>query len=292
MYVTLRINNQFTQTLLVLPKNKDTKIRMKRALLNITSILQVLLLIGLYMSGDNLSVNEATAATTLDLNLTDNHLKRYRYTPSIWPEPQYVRVGAHTRVYYAYLPKNHKTRLPVIVALHGAGRGGISMVDTWRKTADANGFAVIGLDSNTKKRWRVNMDQHAFIEAALYDFLKTHGLQAEDVYLFGHSSGARQAIVQAVRRPAYFKRVAAHAGTLQINNASPALLRNVHTEVGLFLGDNDAIFSMPTGQATVDWLSSMGMPARLYILQNHGHWYYSDATKINNRIWQYLESGE
>jgi len=33
------------------------------------------------------------------------------------------------------------------------------------------------------------------------------------------------------------------------------------------------------------------MPAKLFILKNHSHWYYEDADVINERIWQFLISG-
>lgn len=228
--------------------------------------------------------------TSIDLGLTDQSLSRYEYIPSYVPPVEYVNVDGIRRSYYTFVPDSVQTRLPLIVALHGAGRDGVSMVDTWYEVAQANGVAVIGLDSKGR-RWDVNDDQQAFIELAIKDFLTKNQLEAENIYLFGHSSGAKQAIAQAVRHPDFYERVAVHAGTLPIKDRKQ-FLADVKTEVAIFLGDSDRIFSVPSARVTINWLDALGIPAKLYVLKNHSHWYYEDATVINMRIWQFLSEGK
>ena len=178
--------------------------------------------------------------------------------------------------------------MPVLVALHGAGRSGLSMIDTWQTNANKHSFIIVapeGLNGN----WDLQRDEASFITAAIKDTLSQRKIKSAKIYLFGHSNGAKQAIAQAVRHPGMFHKVAAHAGTLPLKidksivNVSPKSVK-----VAMFLGDSDHIFSADSGRQTVRWLSSIGIESDFYILKDHSHWYYKDAHRINESIWGFL----
>lgn len=233
---------------------------------------------------------QPTPPRLVDLHLTDKNLKNYEYTPKVEESDRIsIRYNKRDRSYFVFVPQRKILSMPILVALHGAGRSGASMIDTWRRNAEENSIIVIapnGLNSN----WDIGVDEKGFIEAIINETISNSKIEPGNIYLFGHSSGAKKAIAMAYRHPAMYDGVVAHAGTLPsgISKFSePSLPKNL--SVGLFLGDSDHIFSVESGNQTIRWLSSEGLDADLFILKDHSHWYYSDAYKINKRVWKYLQ---
>ena len=224
----------------------------------------------------------------LDLALTDKNLSIYNYQPSVHTKAVEVDVNGIKRSFYVYVPdKEVEGKMPVLIALHGAGRTGLSMLDTWHQVAYENNFIVIAPDG-IRERWSVNLNEMSFIDAAI-DTVNNHiKIDAENVYLFGHSNGGKQAISQAVLYPRYFQKVAVHGATLPSTLDTGVKLIENDLRIGLFLGDSDSIFSVKSARKTVEWLSSLELESDLYILKDHTHWYYSDAYQINTTIWNYL----
>lgn len=232
--------------------------------------------------------NQVNAAEQeLDLQLTDKSLRTFDYQPKIAESEQITfKFNGINRSYFIYTPKQIESTTPVLVALHGSARTGASMIDTWRPLADKYGFIIIA-PNGMNMNWSLTTDEANYVAALLNQELGKLHIKNKDIYLFGHSSGARQAIALAVMLPNLFKKVAVHAGTLpsEVNSNNP---KPNNTRVALFLGDDDILFPLASGRKTIQWLSSLGIDSTLFVLKNHGHWYYTDANKINKSLWAWL----
>ncbi len=233
-----------------------------------------------------MSVSAFAFEVAVDLQLTSHTLKQFRYAPRTPPSSIHtVTVGDSTRLYRTYIPKNlDKNGVTVVIALHGAGRTGHSMIDTWAGNADKHGFVVLAPDG-INKNWNVRGARLALLERIIEGAVKRYGWQVKRTFLFGHSNGAKMALKFFADSPNRFQAVAVHAGTLPgvrpKNKATGA-------RVALFLGDNDHIFSLNSARQTTAWLDDMGATWRLYVLKKHNHWYYNDAHRINESIWQFM----
>lgn len=228
----------------------------------------------------------------LHLGLTDTRLKVFDYQPLV-PESlrNNVKFNGVDRSYFVYVPSRYGLDMPVLVALHGAGRTGASMIDTWRHMADKHSFVIIAPDG-LGQNWSLGDADTNFILTLLDYEMKNLQMTRARTYLFGHSSGGRQALVLAANQPGLFTRTAVHAGTLPLppSTHKPSDSPPTHS-VALFLGDSDDLFSLDSARQTMHWLSSLGLDSSLYILRNHGHWYYADSGRINDRIWLWLDKG-
>ena len=114
---------------------------------------------------------------------------------------------------------------------------------------------------------------------------------ASEIFMFGHSNGAKKAIALAAHNPDLFDGVVAHAGTLPIETKQgPQVNPYTGFKLGLLLGGRDHLFSIASARQTLRWLASMGMDSHLFVLNGHSHWYYDDAPQINALAWWYLNS--
>lgn len=225
----------------------------------------------------------------IDLKLNDLKLSKFEYVPAVNERERInFRYRDEVKSYFVHVPKSTPKEMPVVVALHGAGRSGSSMVDAWRKCSDKHGFMVVA-PNGVGNNWDVAIDDSGFINEATKDALNKFGKSSKKIYLFGHSNGARKAISLAALYPNEYTAIAVHAGTLPeltksaINHQASALPR-----VGIFLGDRDHIFSVESARETTAWLEKYGYPTSLIIMQNHSHWYYEDFDRINASVWAFM----
>ncbi len=225
----------------------------------------------------------------IDLQLKNLSLKQYQYSPAIAEDKRisFEHEGI-TESYFFYRPENWRQQMPVLIALHGAGRSGASMIDAWKNSAEKYGFIVIA-PNGRGNRWDPARDDSAFIHAAIPHALNNLQIQISQIYLFGHSSGALKALALAATHPAEFTSVVAHAGTLpQISN-HPLLSADIpKPKVGIYLGDSDHIFSVESARTTISWFSNSGFSTSLFVLKNHSHWYYEDFDRINESAWNFM----
>ncbi len=226
----------------------------------------------------------------MNLALTDKSLKQFHYSPIFTGAASgSIRLNDQLRTYYYYVPDSasKETSLPFLLALHGAGRTGLSMIDTWRKIADKYGFVIVA-PNGINKNWSIkNSDLQLFKKVVVDVELKSERSHSH-IYVFGHSNGAAKAIWEGANNQAYFDRVAVHGGTLPKKVGSGVKNKPTSMKVGLFIGDSDHIFSIDSARQTSRWLTSIGVQSDIYILENHTHWYYQDANRINSSIWAYL----
>jgi polyhydroxybutyrate depolymerase len=118
-----------------------------------------------------------------------------------------IRVGGLQRSYLVHVPKGHSqtTPMPVVLALHGATMNAAMMA--WfsglNPKADEAGFLVVypnGTGTRESFTWnggsccgyamQNNVDDVAFISALLDDLMRTHPVDARQIYVTGMSNGA------------------------------------------------------------------------------------------------------
>lgn len=225
----------------------------------------------------------------IDLKLNDLKLSRHNYVPAV-DERERINFKYRNEVksYFMNVPKSIANEMPVVVALHGAGRSGSSMVDAWRKCSNKHGFMVVA-PNGVGNNWDLAKDNADFIKEATKDALNRSGVKSTKIYLFGHSNGARKAISLAALYPNEYTAIAVHAGTLpELTKLSINHRASVLPRIGFFLGDRDHIFSVDSARETAAWFEKNGYSTLLLILQNHSHWYYEDFDRINESIWAFM----
>lgn len=233
--------------------------------------------------GGHISSESRAREQMVNLGLRANPATNYIESVDKYPKRVFENKG-EKRSYYVYYPEGIGSNVDVLIALHGANRTGISMIDTWKATADKYRFIIVAPNAQNSA-WS-NSDSIDFIMNSMGAALHEKKLKAKNTYLFGHSSGGIRAIDLLAKSPDLFTKVAIHAASLP----SPPIdiTSGGSKQVGLFIGDSDALFPLESGRETAGWLLENGYLPTLYILQNHSHWYYDDYDKVNNAIWYFL----
>lgn len=196
------------------------------------------------------------------------------------------------RAYYLFVPDNVKGAAPLIVALHGSGRNGLSLVEKWKDLAKKEGIIIVGPDSQDSVVWKVPEDGPDFLYD-LVEMLKTkYTINARRVYLFGHSAGAGQALTMSLVESQYFAATAIHAGALRADAYSIIDMAKRKIPIAIFVGTNDQYFPLQVVRATRDALNNRGFSSQLTEIKGHTHWYYDRAPEINRSAWEFLKARE
>lgn len=162
-------------------------------------------------------------------------------------EHLYLKHGGLDREFYLYRPADLKTGAPLILVLHGYGKGGaLSQPGEFMDLADANGFAVCYVQGWEErpgaKSWNVGYDGQVEIGYKVddVDFLcklakhlqKTYGLSKENTFLTGMSNGGEMCYLMAMKRPDAFAAIASVAGLtlerMDRNYRKPVPFMEVH----------------------------------------------------------------
>lgn len=195
-----------------------------------------------------------------------------------------LRYWLRERTYHAYDGRRSgdDRQRPAILLLHGSGRTGISMLDMWRRVADAHNLVLIAPDSSSRRGWSSFADSPGFLTAALDDASEHYAIDRDQVFLFGHSAGAVYAMMLAEENELGVRAIGLHAGYGQVSQQASA---QPSVPMAIFLGEHDQLFSVDGARQAGQLLSSNGHDVTLSLLPNHGHWYYADGPDINREAW-------
>jgi len=203
------------------------------------------------------------------------------------PEDVINRAKRHQtdgRRWFSYQPDNNRQAYPVVLLFHGAGRDGLSMIDMWRSVADQEGIFLIALNG-IQQNWP-SETVHATI---LHDILAQAGqisqLDMNQVYLFGHSNGAKyvQALINQTEGP--WRAAAVHGG---FADPIQAIIPADPKPIRFYLGARDHIFQPDVARYVAHALTERGHPADLQIIPNHTHWFYDAGPTITADAWAWL----
>lgn len=203
-----------------------------------------------------------------------------------------VSTGIMQKAYYnVYLP-NGETQIapykrPAILLLHGAKRTGASLVERWQEVADRNDVILIGPHANPA--WNPSKDGQGRLTTILNDAVKKYNIDTSRVYLFGHSMGGNMAWVMAATNPHQFAAIGIHAGNVPPNIYNIYSSIDRHTPIVVLNGTQDRGFPIKAVAQTAEAIAGYGYDIDLYIIKNHGHWYYDIAPMLNDVVWDFFQ---
>jgi predicted esterase len=208
------------------------------------------------------------------------------YTPSpVGLEKYALGIAEKKRVFYLYVPRSLKPHAPAMILLHGAERDGISMADSWRKSAERRGMILVAPDA-VDHYWDFDADK-AFIAALLQFLQQDKRVDARRIYLFGHSNGAVVGLPLVALFSQNLAAAAIHAGMVTNKKFLPVIKASKRKiPLCVINGSDDA--SMPAIRAryAAQLFADAGHPAAYIELTGHNHWYYTLSDWINELAWQ------
>ncbi|HZS48906.1 MAG TPA: alpha/beta hydrolase-fold protein [Blastocatellia bacterium] len=200
-----------------------------------------------------------------------------------------INSGGKSRIYYLFVPDNLKPSAPLMIALHGSGRDGTSLIQQWREVASKEGFILVAPDANNSQGWSTGVDGPDFIHDVVEAVKTKYSVNPRKVYLFGHSAGAVFALYMGMLESEYFAAVAIHAGAWR-DQSEFGFMEEAKRKlpISITVGDKDQFFPLHDVNATTEALKKAGFSVDLTVIKGHDHNYYGIASKINPGIWAFL----
>lgn len=211
------------------------------------------------------------------------------------PAIQAVSSGGTKRSYYLYAPASieRSAAAPLLVLLHGSGSDGRSMLREWTSLADSQGLVLVAPNATSLVGWRIREDGPEFLRDVVEAVAAQININRQRVYLFGFSAGAVHALTIGAIESEYFAALAIYAGSWRDRESFVALkFARRRIPVGLFIGDVDPLFSMPSVLSTKAAFEKAGHLVLLEVLPRQGHIYAAVSARVNRDAWEFLRSAE
>jgi predicted esterase len=204
-----------------------------------------------------------------------------------------ITSGGRKRSYYLFVPDNLKAPAPLVVLLHGSGRNGKVLIDTWKDLAEKEGFIIVGPDSEDPSAWVLGKDGPDFLHDLVEALKSKHPINPRRVYLFGHSGGAVFGLVMSTVASEYFAAVAVHAGAFR-SKTEFEMIGNAKRKIpiSIWVGTSDPFFSVREVRATRDGFGAKNIVVQVNEIPGHNHNYYGIAGRINESAWEFLKQVE
>jgi poly(3-hydroxybutyrate) depolymerase len=211
-------------------------------------------------------------------------------TPRDPVERQTFTYNGIQRTWFCLIPSapDPHSPLPVVVLLHGSDHDGSEMTGAWQGLASREGLILVAPNSRNTQVWNPQSDSPAFLHAVVDQVAARHPVDPKRIYLFGHSGGARYAIVLALLDSQYFAAVGAHAGSLGAEDNQLFQIARRRTPLALWVGDQDPLFSVDAVTATRDSFLRHGFPVQLTVIPFHDHIYELVASQVNQQAWEFF----
>lgn len=192
-----------------------------------------------------------------------------------------------SRIWFSHVPQQERPA-PLVVLLHGASRDGLSMIEMWRNTAEAEGLALLAPNS-AGASWPLENPDPAFLIALIAEMAALHSIDPDNIYLFGHSDGAAYAQLLLNRSTGPWRAAALHAGFANPNWLKPA---SEPKPFRLYIGELEHIFPIDIARAQGKNLAELGHDNDLIVIPNHTHWFYEAGPQIAQHAWRWFASLE
>lgn len=172
-----------------------------------------------------------------------------------------------------------------VLLLHGSLRDGRSMLDMWQKIA-ANGAVLVAPDSLEPANWNLKNDGAAFQTAALAAAMAVSPFDPERVFLYGHSSGAIQALNLGNCTDLQVQKIAVHAGFFK---GCAGWRKPIPHPYLIQTGDLDQTVPLQDVRASAQLIAKKGSPVDLTVIAGHDHWYYHIGPALAAQAWQFFQ---
>lgn len=204
-----------------------------------------------------------------------------------------ITSGGRKRSYYLFVPDTVKAPAPLVVLLHGSGRNGKTLIDTWQDLAAKEGFIIVGPDSDDPSAWILGRDGPDFLHDLVEALKSKYPINPRRVYLFGHSGGAVFGLVMSTVASEYFAAVAVHAGAFR-SKTEMEMIGNAKRKIpiSIWVGTNDPFFSLREVRETRDAFATKDIVVQVNEIPGHDHNYYAIASRVNASAWEFLKQAE
>jgi len=206
-----------------------------------------------------------------------------------------IEIGGQKHNYYVYAPKavQDRSRAPMLVLLHGAGRDGLSLIDPWKDLAAQEGIILVAPNAANGRMWQLKVDGPEPLTAMSDAVRRKYRADANRVYLFGHSAGAAFSLYMAFQAPDVFAAIAVHAGDVQptaekdIVGPLKAVVRK--TPILVQVGSDDPYFPPAAVRRTQALFQAAAFPFEVKEIPHHDHDYYAISADVNRDAWAFLK---
>ncbi len=195
--------------------------------------------------------------------------------------------AGHSRTCYFYVP-NDPAPMPLVVLLHGSGWDGRELANPWKSLAAAEHFIIVAPNSLQADTWSLEDDSPEFLHQVVNQIKAIHAIDETQIYLFGHSGGARYALALALIDSGYYAATAAHAGALSPQSVRFFGLAKRYMPVAIWMGDHDSLFPLASVKATKAMFEEHGFHLELFIIPNHTHNYDEVSTEVDRKVWDFF----
>ena len=176
---------------------------------------------------------------------------------------------------------------PALILFHGSGRDGRSMLGMWASFAKDQGVILIAPNANASG-WSLSDFNAKSVEQILRDAQTFYPIAPDQIYLFGHSGGAKLVQALANQGDGPWRAVASHAGVIDASDVQTA--PNPARPIHVFNGDTDQNYPIWYVEKSVESLLAAGHDVSVTLIEGHGHWYYNIGPKLAPLIWDALVS--
>jgi predicted esterase len=176
--------------------------------------------------------------------------------------------------------------LPAILLLHGAGDDPDNFIDAWKHFAGKNSIVLVAPELPREQKFEA-VTPKVFV-CVMNEAAHFAPIDAQRIYVFGHSMGGYLGYDAAMFDSEYFAAVAIHA--MFIADEYKSILGHATRKIpiAIYSGDQDELVPIEKVRATRDMLIKAGFPVQYTELKGHSHNYYAASDAINSNVWKFL----
>ena len=193
----------------------------------------------------------------------------------------------NTDYQYLLYAEPHTAPAPAVLLLHGAGDHAANFTDNWTHLAHREHAVLI--TPEIPREIKFEPVAPAVFECMVEDAKKQTAIDAQRVYLFGHSMGGYLGFDTAMYDSEYFAAAAIHGSDIADDYVSILDKAKRKIPIAIYIGDSDQYFPLAHVRKTRDLLNKNGFPVHYVEIVGHDHNYYEVAEKVNKDAWKFFE---
>lgn len=189
---------------------------------------------------------------------------------------------------YQYLlySEAHTGAAPAVLLLHGAGDHPASFIENWTHLAHKKGIVLIAPEIPRVLKFEAVAP--AVFRCMVEDARQQVTIDAQRIYLFGHSMGGYLGFDTAMYDSDYFAAAAIHGSDIADDYVSILDHAKRKIPLAIYIGDRDPSVSLAHLHKTRDLLHRDGFPVRYVEIMGHDHNYYRVSEQVNRDAWKFF----
>ncbi|MDA5558843.1 hypothetical protein [Shimia sp. MMG029] len=217
------------------------------------------------------------------------HLKTYEFEVAeatrAAATAQQTLDGTQPVTWHYFVPETDE-KVPLVVLFHGRDREGLSLIELWLDTARRENIAIIAPTAPSGS-WPYTKPSPQFVNRIISEVAKSHPIDQEQIYLFGHSAGAVYTHVLLNTTQGPWKAAVLHGGFMPADYLiTPAMPKPYRA----YIGQHERGFERSAIRATGEEMARRGHDNDLIIIPAHTHWIYDIGDQIAADSWRWFQS--